>query len=124
MTRNRTQLSLRRTAVAFVVLAVAFACFRNLPFAGMAIGFLVGVPSFFIVLLVRRDQIRGVVRCYCYAGICAFLAAGTSPFDISPTVWGGVVGWAIAVMQNQFIRARNTDSSGMATHVDTSDYGR
>jgi hypothetical protein len=110
--------------VAFGVLAIAFAHYRNLPFAGMTIGFLVGVPSFFIVLLIRKDQLRGVVRCYVYAALCALLAAGTSPLDIAPTVWGGVIGWALAVIQNQFIRARDADTSGMPTHVDTSDYGR
>lgn len=90
----------------------------------MTIGFLVGVPSFFIVLLVRKDQLRGIVRCYTYAALCAFLAAGISPPDVAPAAWGGVVGWTLAVIQNQFIRARNADASGLPAHVDTSDYGR
>ncbi|ELP29749.1 hypothetical protein RBSWK_06277 [Rhodopirellula baltica SWK14] len=122
MTLKKNQLSIRRTAVAFGVLAIAFAYYRNLPFAGMTIGFLVGVPSFFIVLLVRKDQLRGIVRCYVYAALCVVLAAGMSPLDVA--AWGGVVGWTLAVIQNQFIRARNADASGLPAHVDTSDYGR
>lgn len=88
----------------------------------MTIGFLVGVPSFFIVLLVRKDQLRGIVRCYVYAALCVVLAAGMSPLDVA--AWGGVVGWTLAVIQNQFIRARTADASGLPVHVDTSDYGR
>ena len=105
-------------------MAVAFAHYRNLPFAGMSIGFLVGVPAFFIVLLIRRDQLRGIARCYIYAALFATLAAQTSPLNVSATVWCGVTGWALAVIQNQFARARNLGGTDVPPHVDTSDYGR
>ncbi|WP_283435697.1 hypothetical protein [Neorhodopirellula lusitana] len=124
MTQHRAQLSLRRTAVAFAVLAIVFAYYRNLPFAGMTIGFLVGVPAFFIALLVRRDQLLEVLRCYLYAGVCAIIAASISaPIHIPTTIGGGIFGWGIAVMRNQFIRVRRIKASAADIHVDTSDYG-
>ncbi|TWU17391.1 hypothetical protein Pla52o_51950 [Novipirellula galeiformis] len=104
-------MSLRRFAAAFPVTAIAFACFRDLPFAGTTLGFVVGVPAFFIVLLIQRDQIRGVLRCYIYAALGAILAVELWPPDILSTIFASVIGWAVAVIQNQYIRVRPTSAT-------------
>ncbi len=122
MTYRRTELSLRRAVVAFCVLAIAFNYYRNLPIAGWTIGFSVGVAAFFIVLLARRDELLGIARCYVYAAVCALLTAGPSPLEFSPTLWGGVIGWALAVVHNEFIRARKRGSARLVEDVDA--YGQ
>ena len=68
----------------------------------MTIGFVAGVASFGIVILIRRDQIADVIRCYVYAALCALLATATSPLDYSSVVIGGVIGWSLAAIQNAF----------------------
>ncbi|WP_146406729.1 hypothetical protein [Allorhodopirellula heiligendammensis] len=104
MKPTRTDVSLRRAGLAFVVLAASLAYYRSLSFGGLTLGFVVGVPAFFIVCLVRHDQLWSIARCYTYAGLGALLFAGL----LGPSLFGAVIGWAIAVLQNQYYRSCNS----------------
>ena len=83
LTPTRTRISLRRTILPLVVFGLVLAYYQSRTFYAMTIGWVVGTGAFFIVVLMRRDQIRDVLRCYTYAGMVACLAwGGISPPDI------------------------------------------
>jgi uncharacterized membrane protein YccC len=105
------------------VLAVSFAIYRTIPHFGLAIGFMVGVPLFFLVAIGRREHIRIVVRSCAFAGAGAFLGMtfGTQTrdgdiYDIPSILIGAMVGWFIGTIRTQWLRRQAKRSNPTIEH--------
>lgn len=91
------------------VFATVYTCYRNTPQIGALLTFLVGAPSFALVMLIRRNQIWGIARSYASGFAGAFVGAlGTSVStgipthsDFLPIYFGAVIGWFVGAVSSR-----------------------